>query len=151
MGPSLVAIGNGHPSARARALVLERPISLRPRRKTYAGTRTTTSAEVVVTEMSGDGVASSTKLDPRFDLHCHSEQLEWGGCGRPSAQLALALLADHIQDDARALALHHRFKLAVVSLLPYDGWVLNSQDVAAALTEFFANRRAVGRILEDGR
>ena len=35
-----------------------------------------------------------------------------------SAQLSLALLADALHDDARALKLHHRFNRRVVTLLP---------------------------------
>ena len=39
-------------------------------------------------------------LDPRLDLRNHSPTgFEWGYAGSGSAQLALALLADHMRDD----------------------------------------------------
>ncbi len=102
--------------------------------KIYSGTRTKTSPLVVVTETTGHGVGRrSQPLDPRLDLCSHSPDLEWGGGGHPSAQLALAILADHLEDAARAVQLHQRFKLAVVARLPYRGWTLSADDVAAAI------------------
>jgi hypothetical protein len=104
-------------------------------RKTYSGTRTGAGSVVAVTTMSEDGAASWRPLDPRLDLRTHSPHLEWGGGGRASAQLALAILADHLEDADLALRLHQRFKLAVVSLLPYEGWMLSEQDVQEAILE----------------
>ena len=58
-------------------------------------------------------------LDPRFDLRKHSPAgFAWGKGDSVSAQLSLALLADALLDDARALKLHHRFNRRVVTLLP---------------------------------
>ena len=47
-------------------------------------------------------------LDPRYDLRKHSQRgFTWGkGHGE---QLSLALLADALQNDTRALRLHDRF------------------------------------------
>jgi len=58
-------------------------------------------------------------LDPRFDLRKYSPPgFAWGEGPTVSPQLSLALLADALRDDARALQLHHRFNRRVVTLLP---------------------------------
>lgn len=68
-------------------------------------------------------------LDPRFDLHKYSPPaFAWGKGDIVSAQLSLALLADALLDDARALKLHHRFNRRVVTLLPAR-WTLTRSRV----------------------
>ena len=58
-------------------------------------------------------------LDPRFDLRKHSPPgFAWGNGNSVSAQLSLALLADALQNDARAVRLHNRFNRRVVTMLP---------------------------------
>ena len=58
-------------------------------------------------------------LDLRLDLHNHSpDGFEWGYCGSGPAQLALAILADHLGDDEQALNLCQRFKWVVIAELP---------------------------------
>ena len=58
-------------------------------------------------------------LDPRFDLCKYSPPgFTWGDGKSVSAQLSLALLADALDNDARALRLHHRFNRRVVTMLP---------------------------------
>ncbi|HTZ37850.1 MAG TPA: DUF6166 domain-containing protein [Stellaceae bacterium] len=92
--------------------------------KTYVGGRSLAGAEVTV-----DG----RPLDPRFDLKRLSPTgFEWTYTGNGPAQLALALLADHLGDDARALQLHDRFMRAVVAELD-NSWELTSADIDAAL------------------
>ena len=92
--------------------------------KTYVGGRSLAGAEVTV-----DG----RKLDPRFDLKRLSPTgFEWTYEGNGPAQLALALLADHLGDDARALALYETFMRAVVADLD-NSWELTSDDIDAAL------------------
>jgi len=72
-------------------------------------------------------------LDPRYDLRRLSPTgFEWTYEGAGPAQLALALLADHLRDDAKALALHDRFMRAVVADLD-NSWELTSDDLDAAL------------------
>src|SRR5271168_1855411 len=67
-----------------------------------------------VTVRQGDAKHS---LDPRFDLREHSPSgFFWGKDDGGAAQLSLALLADALQDDARALQLRHYFQGRVVSL-----------------------------------
>lgn len=92
--------------------------------KRYAGGRSLAGAEVTV-----DG----KPLDPRYDLKRLSPTgFEWTYEGNGPAQLALALLADHLGDDARALALYQRFMRAVVADLD-NSWELTSADIDTAL------------------
>lgn len=95
--------------------------------KIYEGRRSPLAVEVTV-----DG----QPLDPRFDLWNHSPTgFEWGYGGSGPAQLALALLADHLGDDARAVALHQDFKWAVVAKLPHS-WTLTTNDIELTLQSF---------------
>jgi hypothetical protein len=93
--------------------------------KRYEGGRSLAGAEVTV-----DG----RPLDPRYDLKRLSPTgFEWTYEGAGPAQLALALLADHLGDDAKALALHDPFMRAVVAELD-NSWELTSGDIDVALT-----------------
>jgi hypothetical protein len=92
--------------------------------KIYVGGRSLAGAQVTV-----DGAP----LDPRFDLKRLSPTgFEWTYEGNGPAQLALALLADHLGDDARALRLYEPFMRAVVADLD-NSWELTSADIDAAL------------------
>ena len=92
--------------------------------KTYVGGRSLAGAEVTV-----DG----EPLNPRFDLKRLSPTgFEWTYEGNGPAQLALALLADHLGDDARALAFYQPFMRAVVAELD-NSWELTSADIDTAL------------------
>ncbi|HZK90332.1 MAG TPA: DUF6166 domain-containing protein [Stellaceae bacterium] len=92
--------------------------------KTYVGGRGLAGAEVTV-----DG----QPLDPRFDLKRLSPTgFEWTYEGNGPAQLALALLADHLGDDTRALRLYEPFMRAVVAELD-NSWELTSAEIDAAL------------------
>jgi hypothetical protein len=92
--------------------------------KTYVGGRSLAGAEVTV-----DG----KPLDPRYGLKRLSPTgFEWTYEGNGPAQLALALLADHLGDDARALALYEPFMRAVVAELD-NSWELTSAEIDAAL------------------
>ncbi|HEU0218578.1 MAG TPA: DUF6166 domain-containing protein [Stellaceae bacterium] len=92
--------------------------------KTYVGGRSLAGAEVT---------ADGKPLDPRYDLKRLSPTgFEWTYEGNGPAQLALALLADHLGDDARALALYEPFMRAVVADLD-NSWELTSAEIDAAL------------------
>ncbi len=72
-------------------------------------------------------------LDPRFDLRKHSPAgFAWGNGSSVSAQLSLALLADALQNDARALRLHNRFNRRVVTMLPARWTMTRSRILAYA-------------------
>ena len=89
--------------------------------KMYQGTRAGLAADLTV-----DG----HPLNPRLDLWNHSPSgFEWGYGGSGPAQLALALLADHTGDDAKAVTLHQDFKRSLVSDLPYAGWTLTTRQI----------------------
>jgi len=93
--------------------------------KQYAGRRQGYAAIVTV-----DG----RPLNPRLDLWNHSPSgLEWGYGGSGPAQLALAILADHLGNDEQAFNFHHRFKWAVTAELPRRSWTLTSQDIDQVL------------------
>lgn len=92
--------------------------------KTYVGGRSLAGAEVT---------ADGKPLDPRFDLRRLSPTgFEWTYEGNGPAQLALALLADHLGDDGRALTLYESFMRAVVAELD-NSWELTSAEIDDAL------------------
>ena len=94
--------------------------------KRYQGERSLDGALVTV-----DG----RPLPPRYDLKRLSPTgFEWTYEGAGPAQLALALLADHLGDDRRALALYEPFMRAVVAQLD-NAWALTAADIDAALAE----------------
>jgi len=93
--------------------------------KTYKGRR-----EWHLTEVTVNG----HPLDPRLDLWNHSPSgFEWGYSGSGPAQLALAILADHLGDDQEAVRLHDDFKRAVVANLPYRGWEITGNQIDTTL------------------
>jgi hypothetical protein len=76
------------------------------------------------------------KLDPRNDLLDHSpDGFQWGYMGSGPAQLALALLCDHLGDDDQAVLYHQDFKRAWVAGIHADTWWLKSDHLAAILDE----------------
>src|SRR5204862_5856853 len=94
--------------------------------KVYRGGRSLDGAVVTV-----DG----RPLDPRYDLkRLSATGFEWTYEGAGPAQLALALLADHLGDDARALALHQPLMRHLVAELD-NSWELSSADIDVALAE----------------
>src|ERR1041385_4176993 len=95
--------------------------------KTYCGRRGRYTVDVTV---------NGRPLNPRFDLWEHSPSgFEWGYGGSGPAQLALALLADHLENDDRAVALYQEFKWLVVANLARPTWKLTSDDIDKALGE----------------
>lgn len=78
-------------------------------------------------------------LPLRLDLRNHSPTgFSWGYNGSGPAQLALAILADHLGSDAAALSLYQGFKFLIMGLQGDDGqplkeWVLSSERVEEAL------------------
>ncbi len=94
--------------------------------KTYRGDRTIDGVEVTV-----DG----RPLDPRTDLQALSRNgFEWSYEGPEPAQLALALLAEHLGDDARAKALCQDFMKKAVANFGNE-WEMTGADIDAVLAE----------------
>ena len=90
----------------------------------YNGERTMDGIRVLV---------EGEPLDPRFDLkEIAINGFEWSYEGDEPAQLALALLAHHLGDDAKALSLHDHFMRRIVS--NFDNyWEMTSDDIDTAL------------------
>jgi len=92
--------------------------------KVYEGSRSLAGALVTVDDQP---------LPPRYDLKRLSPAgFEWTYEGAGPAQLALALLADHLGDDQAALREYERFMREVVANLD-NAWRLTSKDIDAAL------------------
>lgn len=92
--------------------------------KTYTGDRTIDGIQVLV-----DG----QPLNPRTDLKPLSKNgFEWSYEGPEPAQLAFALLVDHLNDPQRADALHEAFMREIVANFD-NTWELTSADIDANL------------------
>ena len=92
--------------------------------KIYAGDRTIDG--IVVT-------ADGKPLDECTELRQFSPLgFEWSYEGPESRQLALAILAHHLGDDARALELSEAFMREVVAYFD-NTWEMSSADVQAAI------------------
>jgi hypothetical protein len=92
--------------------------------KVYEGGRSLAGAVVTV-----DG----KPLPPRLDLKKLSRAgFEWTYEGAGPAQLALAMLADHLGDDQMALQHHDAFMREVIANLD-NAWRLTSADIDDAL------------------
>ncbi|HEX4607152.1 MAG TPA: DUF6166 domain-containing protein [Urbifossiella sp.] len=102
--------------------------------------RTARGCEVTIT---GDG--RTRQLRPRFDLRRHSHEFEWGYAGSGPAQLALALAADALGDDARARDIYQRLKSRVVSRLAGDSWTLTEEDIRATAVAIECHRAEARR------
>lgn len=87
-------------------------------------------------ERDMDGVkvtVNGTPLASRNDIRSFTHTgFEWGFVGPGPQQLALALLADHLGDDQRALALCRSFMERLTSQLDND-WQLTAADISAEL------------------
>ena len=92
--------------------------------KMYSGARTIDGIQVTV-----DG----QPLDERVDIHQFTDGgFEWTYEGDAPQQLALALLANHLDDNKQALALCSRFTRQVIANLDNE-WTLSSADIDTAL------------------
>jgi len=93
--------------------------------KRFSGDRTIDGVKVSV-----DG----RPLDPRLDLHHYTANgFEWSYEGGEPRQLALAILAEHLNDTASAKAIVEPFMKGVVANFGNE-WEMTSADIDAALT-----------------
>ena len=125
----------------------------------YTGGRV--NGEKVWVGVRGPYERTHTNLDPRLDLANHSpDGFEYGYAGSGPAQLALAILADHLkhfpQDleyarkigkvdddfhdgpDGLALRCHQAFKFAVIAGLKGNSWQLTSDEISDRLKRMAA-------------
>jgi hypothetical protein len=94
--------------------------------KLYKGNRALDGLEVTV-----DG----EPLGPRFDVKVFSANgFEWSYEGSEPTQLALALLADHLGNDEKALALCEPFMREIVANFDNE-WEMNSSDIEQAVRD----------------
>jgi hypothetical protein len=94
--------------------------------KIYRGERGLSGAIVTV-----DGAP----LSPRRDIKVFSKAgFEWTYVGAVPQQLALALLADHLGDDAAAIAGSEAFMRNVVAHLD-NAWSMTSREIVDALAD----------------
>ena len=103
--------------------------------KTYCGHRSISGCRVVVVKPDH----TSYMLDPAYHLAVHSPTgFEWGYSGSGPAQLAIAILFDHLKDspartkywaEQRAMQFYQDFKFRVIACLPHDYWQIKSLDV----------------------
>lgn len=92
--------------------------------KVYRGDRTLDGIKVTV---DGD------PLNPRTDIKKFSDNgFEWSYEGPEPAQLALAMLAEHLGDDQEALAKHRSFMEAIVANFNNE-WEMTEEDIGIAL------------------
>jgi hypothetical protein len=92
--------------------------------KRYVGARTIDGIQVTV---DGEPLAERTDIAALTNTG-----FEWTYEGASPAQLALAMLADHLGDDAKALELHKAFMRAVVANFGND-WEMTGDDIDSAL------------------
>ena len=102
--------------------------------KIYKGIRGTDGAAHVYISESG---RPDQLLAPRTDLFMRSSAgLDWGYSGSGPAQCALAILADALGDDLRAVRVHSGFHLRVIAALPrHLSWQLKQAQVTAAVED----------------
>lgn len=98
--------------------------------KTYLGSRTADGRAAVDVEHEGETVG----LPPRHDLRELAPQgFDWSASGTGPAQLALALAADCLGDDAKALEVYQALQAKLVARLPLEGWELTEAQLRRAI------------------
>src|SRR6201987_895948 len=99
-------------------------------RKMYTGRRGPQGCVVLV--MDGNG--ERKPLTPRQEVRNHSPTgCEWGYGGSGPAQLALAILAEHLGNDDAALKLYQDFKWACIAQICGANWSLSSEEIENCL------------------
>lgn len=92
--------------------------------KQYCGKRTIDGIVVTVDD---------APLDERFDIHVFDEKgFEWSYEGSSPRQLALAILADHLDDAGTARNGVESFVTNIIANLDND-WTMTSAEIDAAL------------------
>lgn len=103
----------------------------------YRGVRRGGSAKVTVSTKTG-----YRPLPPYRKLFNHSPTgFNWGYEGSGPAQLALALLADALRDQRRAVRLHQAFKRKKIGALKVDEWTMTEYEILATVTQIEAEQQ----------
>lgn len=121
--------------------------SLKTEAKTYVGRRDANDKALVKVT---DG--TTTRALPLCrNLFAHSHGFEWGYAGSGPAQLALAILADHLNDPEKAVRYHQKFKFMVIGGLPKQEWALPESVVKAAVERIEAEENSTVAEPDDPR
>src|SRR4051812_29976401 len=109
-----------------------------PASRRYLGTRNAQIGGATVLVMDDPNDTAKTRyLDPRLDLHNHSpDGFQWGYLGSGPAQLALALLADALDDDERAQRWYQDFKANVLSRITGDTWEMSANGIRSEVVTY---------------
>lgn len=96
------------------------------------------------------GPTGTKKLNPRFDLWNHSPTgFQWGYGGSGPAQLSLALLADALDDDERAVRLRHPFKFKVVAGWKMgEPWTITEAEIRRIADELDDTREYIVKVTQ---
>jgi hypothetical protein len=102
-------------------------------------------------ERNGSGCSVFAKHDFRWvPLRLQTNKAEyspadfdWGYMCRGAAQLALAILVDHLKNRVRALALYEDFEFMVVARLNRNEWLLSEEEIDGAISEIECRPKAV--------
>jgi hypothetical protein len=94
--------------------------------KIYKGDRTIDGIVVTVDDQPLDDATAVKSLS--------DDGFEWGFEGAASAQLALAILFDHLGDAGRALRLHEPFMREIVANFANE-WEITSADIDEAVAD----------------
>lgn len=97
----------------------------------FAGWRAPDGAAFVCVTVTRNGQLTRLPLPPRRDLRDHSPGgFDWGYLGSGPSQLALAMAAFCLEDDAAALAVYQWLKAEIVAEIERDGvWHLEIEEV----------------------
>ena len=102
--------------------------------KLYVGVRTELDRRVLVTSTQrefADYRLSVERMDDR-------DGCEWGCDPGGAAQLALAILVDHLAGEEWGPRLARRFAERLITTLPANFWVLSEKEVAAVVARLTA-------------
>lgn len=121
--------------------------SMRQPPQAYHGRRSTAGGGVGETYVERpDG----RPLDLRLDLIRHSPAgFEWGYAGSGPSQLALAILADYLDDDDRARELYMDFRDLIIAALDGAEWRITIADLDE-IVRILEDRHRLRRQLSDG-
>ena len=114
-------------------------------RKLYAGCRGPDGCVVWVI----DGNGEHKPLNPRRALRNHSPTgFEWGYGGSGPAQLALAIVAEHLGDDHSALRLYQDFKWACIAQIRGANWSLSGEEINNRLSRLSQQQEATQPLVD---
>lgn len=111
--------------------------------KFYRGRRLPGRARNVIVKAYDDN-GRETDLPMRLDLRGHSpDGFEWGYGGSGPSQLALAILAHYLRDDARALRIYQSFKHDAIAQAQGEVLEISGAEIDRLVRKIEAEREGV--------